>query len=121
MSEKPLPFVVTDRRKFTTDGEARPDADPSPEREPRPEAVAAPASVEPVNEIPVSTASEASAEVADQNMPAAPPPEETGQPFAAFPAPADRLETAVRAANPGMEPPPAMTFDQLVQSIYMQA
>jgi hypothetical protein len=31
----------------------------------------------------------------------------------------ERLETAVRAANPGMERPPEMSFDQIVQSIYM--
>ena len=37
MSDKPLPFVITDRRKFNADGETRPDADPSPAREPRPE------------------------------------------------------------------------------------
>ena len=35
MSEQNKPFVVTDRRKFTLDGEIRPDADPSPEPEPR--------------------------------------------------------------------------------------
>ena len=51
MSEKPLPFVVTDRRKFTTEGEARLDADPSPEREPRPETVATPAPAEPAPEL----------------------------------------------------------------------
>jgi len=33
MPEQTKPFVVTDRRKFTMDGELRPDADPSPERE----------------------------------------------------------------------------------------
>jgi len=35
MSEQNKPFVVTDRRKFTLDGEIRPDADPSPEPEER--------------------------------------------------------------------------------------
>ncbi len=29
MSEQNKPFVVTDRRKFTFDGELRPDAEPS--------------------------------------------------------------------------------------------
>ena len=39
MSDKPLPFVITDRRKFNSEGEPRPDADPSPEkhRDPVPE------------------------------------------------------------------------------------
>jgi hypothetical protein len=32
---------------------------------------------------------------------------------------ADRLDTAIRASNPGMDHPPAMSFDQLVQSVYM--
>ena len=31
----------------------------------------------------------------------------------------ERLDTAVRAANPGMDHPPAMSFDHIVQSIYM--
>ena len=34
---------------------------------------------------------------------------------------ADRLDTAIRSANPGMDHPPAMSFDQLVQSVYMTA
>jgi hypothetical protein len=128
MSEKPLPFVVTDRRKFTTEGEVRPDADPSPEREPRPETIAAPVPVEPPPTPESSSfaegggpASVSSPDAAEQNMPAAPTPEEMEQSRAAFQATADRLDTAVRAANPGMEHPPAMSFDQLVQSVYMQA
>jgi hypothetical protein len=32
---------------------------------------------------------------------------------------ADRLDTAIRSANPGADHPPAMSFDQLVQSVYM--
>jgi hypothetical protein len=38
---------------------------------------------------------------------------------AAYRQTSERLDTAVRAANPGMDHPPAMTFDQIVQSIYM--
>jgi hypothetical protein len=34
---------------------------------------------------------------------------------------AERLDTAIRAANPGADHPPAMNFVQLVQSIYMTA
>jgi hypothetical protein len=34
---------------------------------------------------------------------------------------ADRLDTAIRSANPGMDHPPAMSFEQLVQSVYMTA
>jgi hypothetical protein len=38
---------------------------------------------------------------------------------AAYQQTSERLDTAVRAANPGMDHPPAMTFEQIVQSIYM--
>jgi hypothetical protein len=31
----------------------------------------------------------------------------------------ERLDTAVRATNPGMDRPPDMSFEQIVQSIYM--
>ena len=34
---------------------------------------------------------------------------------------ADRLDTAIRSTNPGMDHPPAMSFEQLVQSFYMTA
>jgi len=40
---------------------------------------------------------------------------------AAYQQTADHLDTAVRAANPGMEHPPAMSFEQIVHSIYMTA
>jgi hypothetical protein len=134
MSEKPLPFVVTDRRKFTTEGEPRPDADPSPEREPRPETVApqvvaeaVPAANQDLSSFaegggPASVSEpEPATEDSDPELPAAPTSEQMEQSRVAFQTTADRLDTAVRAANPGMEHPPAMTFDQLVQSIYMQA
>jgi hypothetical protein len=38
---------------------------------------------------------------------------------AAYRMTSERLDTAVRAANPGMERPPDMSFEQIVQSIYM--
>ena len=45
MPEQNKPFVVTDRRKFTMDGELRPDADPSPEKEEREVRPAEPATI----------------------------------------------------------------------------
>ena len=38
---------------------------------------------------------------------------------AAYQQTSERLDTAVRAANPGMDHLPPMTFEQIVQSIYM--
>ncbi len=121
MSEQNKPFVVTDRRKFTLDGEPRPDADPSPEREerqPAPEVVTppiTPAPAEPTAGVePVATDQQ-------DDLPPALTEEQTSQAKFAFEATADRLDTAIRAANPGMDHLPPMTFDGLVQSVYMTA
>ena len=118
MSEKPLPFVITDRRKFNAEGETRPDADPSPAREPRPEALVP----EPVAEMPkpVEVAPEPEPATAEPELPPAPTEEQMEQSRLAYEATAERIDTAVRAANPGAEHPPAMTLDQLIQSVYMQ-
>ncbi len=129
MSEQNKPFVVTDRRKFTLDGTPRPDADPSPEREPR-DIPAPPAAESPLDFNPTSAAgsvpkSAQQAASADSQQPTGaelpPPPTavEMEQANAAYQQTSERLDTAVRAANPGMEHPPTMTFEQIVQSIYM--
>jgi hypothetical protein len=130
MSEQNKPFVVTDRRKFTLDGTPRPDADPSPEREPR-DIPAAPSVVGSRNESKTTSAAAAVSESATQSASAdsqqtnggelPPPPTviEMEQANAAYQQTSERLDTAVRAANPGMEHPPTMTFEQIVQSIYM--
>ena len=119
MPEQTKPFVVTDRRKFTIEGDPRPDADPSPEKEKRPEAppAAAPtvaAEAHPAN--PPSPQAEA-----EDDLPPAPTAEQNEQARLAYESTADRLETAIRSANPGMDHPPAMNFEQLVQSIYLTA
>ena len=118
MPEQSKPFVVTDRRKFTMDGELRPDADPSPEREerpaPPPEPVATAFAPQP--------AAAASPKAAPEpELPPPPTAEENDQARRAYEMTADRLDTAIRSANPGMDHPPAMSFDQLVQSVYMTA
>jgi hypothetical protein len=115
MPEQTKPFVVTDRRKFTMDGELRPDADPSPEREER-----ASTPVQPPAAAPEPQPAAASPETASEpELPPPPTAEENDQARRAYEMTADRLDTAIRSANPGMDHPPAMSFEQLVQSIYM--
>ena len=121
MPEQNKPFVVTDRRKFTLDGEIRPDADPSPEREervPEPEFAESATLIEtpePATEVPEpETATE-------EDMLPAPTAEQIERSRAAYEATAERLDIAIRAANPGMDHPPAMSFESLVQSVYMSA
>ena len=117
MSEKTIPFVVNDRRKFNAEGELRPDAAPSEPREPKPVASAP----EPEPAPPALEPAQTSPEDEDSNMPPPPAPEQMEQARVAYTATADRLDIAIRSANPGMDHPPAMSFEQLVQSIYMQS
>jgi hypothetical protein len=119
MPEQTKPFVVTDRRKFTMDGELRPDADPSPEREERASTPAAPAPATAAPEPPAAAASPET--TSEPELPPAPTAEENDQARRAYEMTADRLDTAIRSANPGMDHPPAMSFEQLVQSVYMTA
>ncbi|MGA7156412.1 MAG: DUF1844 domain-containing protein [Acidobacteriaceae bacterium] len=125
-------FVVNDRRKFTAEGEARPDAPPSEPKPPRPEtlkpaeeteyarltehkgpqAVAAPGPAE---------SSEGAAAGEEDLFPPPPSAEQAEQAKRAFDATVDRLDTAIRATNPGMEHAPEITFDRVIQSLYMQA
>jgi hypothetical protein len=120
MSDQNKPFVVTDRRRHTMEGDLRPDADPSPEREervdPKPEAV-------PERAGPVAAADVDGPEADDdgRGLPQAPNEEQMMQARLAYTQTADRLSTAIRAANPGMDHPPPMNFDGLVQSVYMTA
>jgi len=132
MSDQNKPFVVTDRRKFTSDGTPRPDADPSPEREARESSeihVAPPAPAPPL-EFKSPHAAPAPSEPsappapnfpAESELPPPPTASQMEQANAAYRQTADHLDTAVRAANPGMEHPPAMSFEQIVHSIYMTA
>ena len=122
MSDKPLPFVITDRRKFNAEGEPRPDADPSPERENREAQALAPAPT-PIAAVPDQPSQAEEAETQDdaQSMPPAPTAEQMEQSRVAFEATAERLDLAIRAANPGAEHPPALSFESLIQSVYMQA
>jgi len=140
MSEQNKPFVVTDRRKFTSDGTPRLDADPASERESSEisatqtpsqpitdsshsdshhvaETIEFPAS-RVVEEAPALPTADSAAEV---QLPPAPTVDELEQARLAYLQTTDRLETAVRASNPGVDHPPPMSFAQIVQSIYMTA
>jgi hypothetical protein len=116
MSEQNKPFVITDRRKFTSEGELRPDAAPSPEKERDTPTAAAP---EPKESEPKETEPKEPTEPKEELPPLT--AEQTDQARAAYEQTADRLDTAIRATNPGMEHPPAMNFEQIVHSVYMTA
>jgi len=128
-------FVVNDRRKFTAEGDIRPDAPPSEPKPPRPETIMRPEDgdsarlvehkgPQPVPAPAAEHASSASAEYAeneDDLLPPAPTADQAEQAKRAYDATVDRLDTAIRATNPGMERAPEITFDRVIQSLYMQA
>ena len=136
MAEKTTPFVVTDRRKFTNDGEPRESngsadalhdgnsAPASPNVEPRlAQEIESQRGLSISAESTVHT-SEGQVDAADpgsEEKLEAPTQEQMEQSQRAFQATADRLDVAIRSANPGGDHPPALTFESLIQSVYMQA
>ena len=138
-------FVVNDRRKFTAEGEVRPDAPPSVPKPPRPETLqphddtnssarliehvdhkgpqAVPSSPSPSQQFPPQQIESDPAFIDDSEEQLPPPPtsEQTDKAKRAFDATVDRLDTAIRATNPGMEHAPELTFERFIQSLYMQA
>lgn len=130
-------FVVNDRRKFTAEGEIRPDAPPSVPKPPRPETLQpqdetnssarlvehkGPQAVpsQPATATPEAGLPEALDEHGEQ-IPPPPTVEQVDQAKRAFDATVDRLDTAIRATNPGMDRAPELTFERVIQSLYMQA
>lgn len=57
----------------------------------------------------------------ETELPPAPTEEESRQQKSAYDASAQRLEDLVRAQNPGIGPQPAVTFDHLVNQLYVSA
>ncbi len=134
-------FVVNDRRKFTAEGEVRPDAPPSEPKPPRPETLQPKEDTESsarliedseqkgpravtTQQVETEAAAGSTEEGHVEHEEALPPPptaEQTAQAKRAFDATVDRLDTAIRATNPGMEHAPPLTFERVIQSLYMQA
>jgi hypothetical protein len=131
MSEK-TPFVINDRRKFTAEGELRPDmqrtepaqdaAKPATDQTAEAKAPIPFPSAAEVSAAETAVAEAAAADLPDEEqLPPPPTAEQTDQANRAYNATVDRLDTAIRATNPGMERMPEMNYDRLVQSLYMQA
>jgi hypothetical protein len=121
MREKEPQFTVTDRRKFTAEGELRDgegkaseNTSPAPQAG-RPEAVPpAPAQAVQVE------LEEPEMMDGDETIPE-PTAAESAQQSKEYHASASRLDDMLLKANPGQPTPAAMNFDRLVQSLYMTA
>jgi Domain of unknown function (DUF1844) len=136
MSEKQTTFTVTDRRKFTLDGELR---DPASAKEIEEAAATAEASasssasilaaeapagkvleIEPdsLNETLDGDALESDLE---KELGPVPTSQESADQHAAYQKSSGQLDQLIRAANPGAEAAPAADFEQVVQSFYLSA
>jgi hypothetical protein len=124
MREKEPQFTVTDRRKFTSEGELREGTG----SESSPPPAAAERTKPPVSQPAVTTQAvhpeldEPDALVTDdeETIPE-PTAAESAQQRQDYHASARRLDDMFLKANPGQPAVPAMNFDRLVQSLYMTA
>jgi hypothetical protein len=133
MAEKPPQFTVTDRRKFTTEGDIR-EGYTAPEESPAPPAAVS----KPVAETPAATPAagprpvtppaetvppfgqEPGDDTLDPEGPA-PTPAESAEQHTAYKQSSRDLDEMIRKSNPGMPANPEPDFEQLVQSIYLSA
>jgi hypothetical protein len=120
MREKEPQFTVTDRRKFTADGELRDGESKASESTPPPPAAPAPVAAK-VAEPVVHETSAPEPPLDDEETIPDPTAAETAQQRQEYHASAGRLDEMFRKANPGQPMLPAMNFDRLVQSLYMTA
>ena len=130
MAYKEPQFTVTDRRKFTSDGALREGVEPSeapPEVVPAPaEPVAAhaqPAITEPAPVAVANEPTEASDDFDGEGELQLPEPtaQESADQHAAYKQSSKGLDELIAQQNPRAKVPGDMTFDRLVQSIYMTA
>lgn len=116
MREKEPQFTVTDRRKFTSDGELREGGESTPAPAPQPIRAEAVAPVQAVQ----AEVEEPEVMDGDETIPE-PTAAESAQQSKEYQASASRLDDMLQKANPGQPAPPVMNFDRLVQSLYMTA
>lgn len=117
MPENEQEFVVSDRRKFRMDGDAVEHvATEEPEKVAEPEVKAAPVAAAPTE---VAAPVEEMVE-AEPEMPV-PSAEDAAASQKAYQATAERMDDLMRATNPGAPHEGPITFDRVVQSLYVTA
>ena len=121
MADKKQDFVVSDRRRFGAEGEARPDA-PVAEEEasPAPPAPAAAPPAEPAAP-PAQAKNEAASPSQPEEMPPPPTAAEQQEQRDAYRDSGKKLEEMIGKSGARRESLPEMTFERLVESFYMTA
>ncbi len=120
MREKEPQFTVTDRRKFTAEGELREGESKASENSPPPPVVERVQQAAPKPEAVQVDVDEPELMDGDETIPE-PTAAESAQQRKEYHASASRLDEMLLKANPGQPAPAVMNFDRLVQSLYMTA
>jgi hypothetical protein len=125
MEEKPPSFTVTDRRKFTVEGDLREEATPESPAERSADTTArvitmpSPKQEEPK---PVEAAPETAEEPASaEELLAGPSAQESAEQHAAYERSSREIDDMLRQANPGVEAAQDTSFEHVIQSIYLSA
>jgi hypothetical protein len=124
MSEKPPVFTVTDRRKFTLEGDLRDESGQTsaPEESTKPEPAAGPRLVTtPPAEKTPEPAKSAPSPAEDTETPPEVSAQEEAAAQHAYQQSSEHIDTMLRAANPAAGATPAVTFEHVIQSIYLSA
>ncbi|HTY84676.1 MAG TPA: DUF1844 domain-containing protein [Silvibacterium sp.] len=124
MADKTPSFTVSDRRKFTLEGELRDEnaateeASSSP-AQPTEEATAKPATG-PRLATTLAQATE-TPEQEDEEVLPEPTAQESAEQHAAYKQSSDELDSLLRQANPGLGPSAPVTMEHIIQSMYFSA
>ena len=132
MAEKKAEFVVTDRRRFGTEGEPRPDAQVAEEEKPTPKPPAAQATppAKPAPPPPAQPSQSAQTQVqpglpaTEQEEEMSPPPtaEEEHAQSEAYKASGKKIDDMISAAGKAPQGGPLeMSFERVIESFYMSA
>jgi Domain of unknown function (DUF1844) len=133
MAEKKTEFVVTDRRRFGTEGEPRPDAQVAEEEKPTPPPASAqtpppakasvPPSQAPANQAAQTPAGQTPAVAEhEEEMPPPPTAEEQHEQSEAYKASGKKIDEMISAAGKTPQSGPMeMTFERVIESFYMSA
>ncbi len=125
MDEKQPTFTVTDKRKFTLEGELRDGAPAAEEAEEQPSAASASTNVvtmpapeereTPVRENPAEAEPEDASEVPQFSA------QETAEQDAAYKESSRQIDDMLRQANPGVGAGGPVSFEHIIQSFYVSA
>lgn len=128
MAEKQPEFVISDRRRFSDEGELRPDAKIKEEEKPATPPPAKPAAPPQAAQPPVNPAAQTPAEgsaeaTAQQEEELSPPPtaEEQQQQHEAYQASTKKIDDMIAAAGKAGPGPMEITFERVIESFYMSA